>query len=234
MPKFNKDGDDDEEFVIREPEFTYDDDPFDGYFEQGNKAYYVDTPSGSRIPLQTQAEAEHYERIRDQYFEDNKFENISDKLELDRVLELEIRAYRYQVWSGGGKSYDGGPVDPRLDKNSIELSKEIRELKRSLGVDKHTRDLAQGEGFAEKYYNILQRAKEFGIMRNEQYSESVRILNGIFAKLTLYYNSNEEERVEFDATPEKIFEWIMDQKEIYDEIDKSFQQEQKIWIGEIN
>ena len=50
----------------------------------------VTTPSGATIKVMNQSEADYYDQVHKRYLTDNKFKNVSDILELDRILVMEL------------------------------------------------------------------------------------------------------------------------------------------------
>lgn len=215
------------------PNFTGVDIEDDLDFEQP-EVVIVTTPSGTEIALLSDEEANFYNSIAERYQEHNKFKNISDLLELDRVLNLEVLCFRQSRWVLQESDYDGNPIGKDLQKNIKELSKEIRDIKSGLGIDKKTRDAGQGDTFADRWANILKRAKEFAYMRNEQVIKAIDLWKELQAKITLYKNCNDIERTEFECHIEDILVWLDQKFDEFDEIDEAFQKSQKYWIQDLN
>lgn len=198
----------------------------------GYSLYSVSTPSGSELHLQTQEEADWYESRRDRYLQDNMFPNVSDLQDLDRLLMLEVLSYRWGLWMAQGFDYVYARVDEGQLKNNIrEYSVETRLLKQSLGIDKATRDKDKGESLADYTAHLLQRAKEFGYHRNDQYELAVTKFYELRTMITTFDRCDEEERTLLDLSHEQIFEWIRDNviKE-WDELAAAFRKNQSIWI----
>ena len=217
------------------PNFTgIEDDELDEIMESSHEMVMITTPSGAEMALLSQEEADFYNKIADQYQEHNKFKNISDLLELDRVLNLEVLCFRQSRWVLQESDYDGNPIGKDLQKNIKELSKEIRDIKSGLGIDKRTRDAGQGETFADRWENLTRRAKEFGYMRNEQVIKAIDNWKELQAKVTLYKNSTDVERTEFDMHVEDIMLWLAEKFDEFDEIDAAFRKSQAYWVREIN
>ena len=201
--------------------FNYDDDEFDiGPLE--DNTVEVDTPSGNKITLLNQAEADFYSNIRDRYSTDNKLTNISDFLELDRVLVMETMCFRWGTWILQERDYEGNYISPNVQKDIANYSKEIRDVKSGLGIDKKTRDGGKGETPADFIANLLHRAKEFGYHRDKQVIRAHTILKELQSKITLYNNSTDTERTEFNHHARDIFEWLEGMFAEFDEMDKAF------------
>lgn len=202
--------------------------------EDESEDIYVTGPSGSTYQVYNDLEAEHYKQLSERYQEDNVFANVSDIQELDRIIMMELMAYRWGSWLLQEKDYEGKRVNPQeLQKSIAAYSKEIREIKKDLGMDKSTRDRDQGENLAAYVENLRVRAKEFGIVRNEQAIKAINILMELRGHLTLWKNSSESERREFNANLEDIVAWCETKFDEFDEIDAALREKQKYWIHEI-
>lgn len=192
----------------------------------------VQTPSGSDLHLQTQEEADWYELRRDRYQADNHFPNISDLMDLDRLLMMEVMLYRWGLWLAQGFDYIFSRVDEgQLKSNIKEYSVETRLLKASLGIDKATRDKEKGESLADYVGNLLARAKEFGYHRNEQYEIAVTNFYKLRSMVMTYDRCDEEERNQLDLSHESIFAWIRDELIAnWDETSAQFRKNQSMWV----
>lgn len=198
----------------------------------GINLYTVKTPSGSEIHLQTQEEGLWYDQIRDRYLKDNHFPNISDLQDLDRLLLLEVLTYRWGLWMGQGFDYFGTRIEESQLRTYIkEYSAETRLLKASLGIDKSTRDKDKGESLSDYTANLLERAKQFGYHRNEQYELAVTRFYELRSMVMTYDRCDEEERRQLDLSYESIFAWL---REVafadWDELSASFRKNQAIWV----
>jgi len=201
----------------------------------GITLYTVTTASGSDFNLQTQEEADWYENRRDRYQADNHFPNVSDLQDLDRLLTLETMLNRWTLWLGQGFDYMYSRVDEGQLKDNIQkYSVEIRLLKASLGIDKATRDKEKGESLADYTASLLQRAKEFGYHRNEQYEIVVTKFYELSAMVKTYDRCDDEERAMLDLSMETIFEWIRDKViKDFDEHSAAFRKNQSIWVRDM-
>lgn len=209
--------------------------PATGGNPYGITLFTVNTPSGSTLNLQTQEEADWYEDRRDRYTNDNHFPNVSDLTDLDRLLTLELMVQRWSTWLTQGFDYMHARVDEGALRTMIkDYSVETRLLKGALGIDKATRDKEKGESLADYVHNLLQRAKEFGYHRNEQYEMTVTKFYELRSMVMTYDRCDEEERALLDLSLEKIFEWIRDNvvKE-FDAHSDAFRKNQAIWVREM-
>lgn len=214
-----------------------DDDDFDNgddFWSTQRETIEVATPSGATINVLTEEEATFYKKIAERYQEDNKFKNISDLLELDRVLALEVMCFRLTTWQLQESTYDGTPLPVGISKEVNTLSTDILKIKSGLGIDKKTRDAGRGDSIAELFENLRIRAKEFGIHRNEQLYTAWRNWNGLEALITAHRNSTDTERTEFGYHFNDILAWCDERFEELHKIDLDFQEEQRIWIRDIS
>jgi hypothetical protein len=201
----------------------------------GVTLYPVVTPSGGQVNLQTSEEADWYDQRRDLYLQQNKFPNISDLLDLDRLLQLEVMVFRWGQWISQGFDYIHSLVDQQeLQKHIREYSREIRDVKISLGIDKVSRDKDKGESVPDYLTTLLDRAKTFGYHRNKQYELAVTLMYELRSMLFTYDRCDETEREELDLSYDTIMEWIRETMFAqWDELDKSFRDNQKVWIKDL-
>lgn len=198
----------------------------------GVTLFTVTSPSGSDFHLMTQEEANYYEDRRDRYLADNRFTQVSDLTDLDRLLMLEVLSYRWGYWMAQGFDYLMARVEENALKNNIkEYSVEIRLLKQSLGIDKVTRDKDKGESLPDYIGNLLNRAKQFGYHRNNQYEMAVTKIYQLRSMVMTYDRCDEREREELDLSLQSIFEWIRDNLvKDWDQLDQDFRANQAIWV----
>lgn len=202
--------------------------------EQVSGDIVVTAPSGASIVVMNQDEADYYNQIGARYQTDNKFKNISDVLELDRILTMELMCYRWSLWILAERDYYGRKINPAEIQKSIELySKEIRGIKKDLGIDKSTRDKDNGNSIAEYVQMLGIRAKEFGISRNKQAVAAITYLMELRSIVTLYQNSTDAERKQFGASLENLIEWIIERGDEFDQIDQELRKSQTYWVREL-
>lgn len=170
----------------------------------------VRLPSGAVYTVMTQAEVEYVEDRTRRYLEDNHFVNVSDLQDVDRMLMMEVLSFRWSLWISTGRDYFGEPIDDNGYRRSLnDYSGEVRQLKKTLGIDKVARDKQKGEDSVSAYLEQLRvRAKEFGIMREEQCSKAIQLAQDLRALMTLHDNSDEKERAELHCDTEDVLDWI--------------------------
>lgn len=196
---------------------------------------HVTLPSGASFTVHT-SEAQYFRTRCSKYLSDNDFQNISDFQDVDRLLVLELLCHRWSNWISRQRDYWGDPVDENtLQKSLKDHSTEIRQLKKSLGLDRETREKVRGEDSVENYLaRLRQRAKHFGYMRNKQTAKAIELWMDLRAIYTLYKNCDERERIEQHCTLEEIFSWLENEAfPAFDLIDQEFRKEQTTWIREM-
>jgi hypothetical protein len=193
-------------------------------------------PSGAGFSIY-EREVAYFEGRVHRYLADNKLTNASDFATLDQVLVLELLFWRYGNWASQQKDYWDEPIDEAgMVKLIKETSTELRQMKASLGIDKISRDKQRGEDSVAVYLeNLRSRAKEFGVMREEQLTKGLTLIHEILAKATLYVNCTPDEREELKIQADDILQWInTDVRQSFDEIDAHFRENsQKFWIREM-
>lgn len=189
-------------------------------------------PSGSQWSVLTEDEKEYIVNKSKEYQEHNKFTNISDLQDLDKVIILEMFTWRWSQWLSLEADYDGDEMlDPKLHENVLKSTKEIGALKKNIGIDKASRDKESGESVAQYIENLGQRAKAFGVMRDQQTEKAVTLWRQAQSLVVLHDNCTEEERKDQGVTPEAIVDWFRRVIPEFDAIDEHFREtNQKTWI----
>lgn len=196
----------------------------------------VNGPSGATFVVFKGHEEDYFNETVKRYLEDNKFVNISDLQDLDQVMKMELLAYRWGYWLMNGMDYWGQPfIEDDIRKSLTEMSKEIRLLKKSLGMDKTSRDRDKGESIVSYIENLKERAKEFGVMRNEQAVMAINLWKELEGKITLYENADEIEKRELEADFNDIYKWLIETAfPKFNKIDEDFRStSQRYWISSL-
>lgn len=177
--------------------------------EPDGAVYGVNTPSGGEFFVLTPEEVTYFSDRAARYLNQNHFQNVTDLQDLDRVLMMELMCWRYALWLSQEHDYWGqGVVLEDLKKNLFEYSRELRLLKKSLGIDKAQREKDKGESVADYLENLRVRAKEFGVMREEQLTKALTLFQELVALLTLHDNCDEIERREQNIETDDLIDWI--------------------------
>lgn len=193
----------------------------------------VKLPSGGSFKVYTRERPYFQDRVK-RYLSDNSFTNVADLQTLDLIIQMELFCFRWTSWLSEQTDYWGDPIDERdVAKQIKETSTELRALKSALGIDKVTRDKVRGEDSVPKYLeNLLLRAKEFGVMREDQLGKALELFNEIIAAVTLYDNTDAEERLELKCGIDDLVNWLRDDCiPRFTVIDEHFRKnKQRFWI----
>ena len=168
------------------------------------------------------------------YLKDNLFTNVADLQTLDLIVQFELFCWRWTAWLSQQTDYWDSPIDEKdIAKQIKDTSGELRALKSALGIDKVTRDKVKGEDSVYKYLeNLKVRAREFGIMREDQLGKALELMHDIMAAVTFYDNCDADERREFKSGIEEFMEWLRTDVFVrFNQIDDHFKKNsQRFWV----
>lgn len=195
----------------------------------------VEAPSGAIFFVLNDDERAYFEDVSARYLADNHFSNITDLQDLDRIINMELLCYRWNIWLSREMDYDGQAIDQEKTLKAVnDFSKEIRLIKKQLGIDKSSRDRDKGESVANYIDNLRLRAKEFGIYRNEQAFKAITLFKELESLIILNKNCTPEERREnrdLRAEMEDIMDWLVNIAiPEMNELEDNFRSNQKTWI----
>lgn len=196
----------------------------------------VTLPSGATFQVQTAKESDYLQDLIKRYLTDNHFVNVSDIQDIDRMLVFELMIHRWSLWVSQARDYWNNDINAKTYSDMInDASREVRQLKKSLGVDKSTRDKTRGDdSIAALWANLLQRAKEFGYLRNEQMVQTITSFQRLKAILTFYDNADEIERKENACEMHDVLQVLRDELVKFDQLDEKFRHtQQKLWVRQL-
>jgi hypothetical protein len=200
--------------------------------ELGLDPLVVELVAGGTAEVMTQQEADWFNGTKSLYMEQNRFEDISDLQDLDRLLLLELLMHRWAKWLLSGSDYNGNWVDgAELGKQLKDRNAAITTLKDGMGLSKKSRD-ASAAGVSERWNDILKRARLFNYHRVDQVRVALLLMNQISAAVGTFYRSDEEERRRTGfKTEAEIVEWVRDDLlPKFAEVDDYFREnEQSTW-----
>lgn len=197
----------------------------------------VQLPSGAEFKVLTQAEVEYVEDRSARYLSTNHMVNVADLQDVDRMLVLELLSHRYGLWLSRGRDYFDEPVDSQsLRKWIVEASRELRQVKGGLGIDKTSRDRSRGTDSVAAYLeNLRRRAREFGVHRENQLAKALELTNELIGLVTVNGNADEVEQKELHVTDRDVLDWI---RNVYmpefQAIDEHFRtSQQRMWVRDL-
>lgn len=203
----------------------------------------VESVTGQSIQLLHQSEKDYYEQARTKYLSEYTFTHANDLRMVDRLLMLEVQCQRYQWYTLAGIDYEANILTTKEEseyRRAIkEIQAQIQALQKELGVTKAEREAAtQVDSVGTYITELLQRAKDFGVMREQQLDRGIELVQELFAMAGAYKRSNENERRKIGLeNPETIIDWIVEVMEpAYGEIDHHFKNRedgQRYWIRRV-
>lgn len=198
-------------------------------------SFDVKLVSGHVMQVQTEAEQKYWNATRDAYLEDTKFTEKTDLADLDRLLGMELMVFRWTLELVSGKDYQGDDIeDPESQRKNIkEANVSINATKDALAINKKMRDANSSSGsFVSWLEDMKFKAKEFGMMREEQLKVALTLMMEIFGVVSAFERSNEEERRKLGyAEAQDIVTWMNEVKRPeFDAVDNYFKEnKQKFW-----
>lgn len=196
----------------------------------------VKQPTGSELKVQGRDEERFYNQQKKKYLDENRFDAISDLADLDALLMHELLDFRYSTQLASGKNYDGlflnYAAEEQLRQNKLAEAKVIADIKRGLALNRASRDASQGST-ADYIADLLRRAKEFGVNRDNQIMRAIVLANELRSIVETFDRSNDvERRVVGIETVDDIVQWVRETFiPGFDEVDAAFRQNQKLWKG---
>lgn len=191
-------------------------------------------PSGAPFSVLDDESAQYAQGLVDKYNAEFEFSSVSDLQDLDSVIIDETHIHRWNndlsLGTRNGRPVDGIELRKRLKEGKAEL----RQLKKSLGIDKISRERARGEGSVPAYIaSVLERAEHFGINRNEMSAKAIELAMQATALITLHDNCTDVERREQHCEDRDILDWF---RTVFipefAAVDAHFREhDQKMWIS---
>lgn len=153
--------------------------------------------NGQETTVLTDDEAAYYLESKIAYLSETRFTENTDLRDLDRLLTHELMIFRWQQWLFAGMDYDGDLLDN--EKQMIQdlklYSDQVNKIKESMGLNKKSRDAQAADGnFAGWLADLKQRARLFGVHRENQLKTALVLMNDLSAVVSGFDRSDEEER----------------------------------------
>lgn len=166
--------------------------------------------SGQVTYVLTIAEQQWWNESRDAYMDQTKFTEVTDLRDMDRLLAMELMVFRWTQWLASDSDYVGDSFDDKLQAQLKAYSDQITKIKTSMVLSKDSRDSAANDGnFAKWFGELKQRARVFGIHREDQLQVALTLMNELSGIVNTYDRSDEEERIRAGfISEEAIMAWI--------------------------
>ena len=198
-------------------------------------AVTVNGSSGTEYHVLTTEEAVWFENALEKYQDQYDFDNIADLQDLDRLLAMELLSYRYSAWVIRESDYDGNAYDDKVVRDSKDkIDKNILSVKAHLGIGRKNRVESEQQSTADYISNLLQRADEFGVHRDEQNAKIMDLFMDLSTLIGLHDRSDDEERTHNHVHMVDIIEWIRGVAlPEFHQLDDHFRENQKMWIKDL-
>jgi len=197
----------------------------------------VTTPVGSESPVMNQDEADYYNGQCNAYMSQFLFTNVADLADLSRVLFYELLMHRLSNWAATGVDYDGVTVDAAQVRRAIkEYGDSLSKVKNDLGMTKSQRDKEKEQDTGAYLVRLKQRAREFGIHRENQLRKALQLMNDLSYIVGSFDRSDQVERDKLGfSTEHDILEWIRETMlPEFIAVDDHFRQnQQRFWQQEL-
>lgn len=188
--------------------------------------------TGTKFDVLADIEVEWWNRARKDYLDQYKFSNIADLQDLDRLLQSELLSFRWGNWLAREADYDSNVIDEKVvQKSLMEKDREIRLLKKHMGMDRKGRVESESQSTADYLSELKRRAKEFGIHRNMQVAKAIDLFMDLKTLIGLNERTDDQEQAELGVTEHDIILWVRETAiPEYEEIDAAFRKNQVLWI----
>lgn len=180
--------------------------------------FEVELPAGGKLHLQTIEEVELWEVSRDRYLHDYRLTAQSDRLQIGNALILHLEQFRAQQRINGMQPelrngvptgrYVSTPIKAQ-DRSAalstlIKTGEEIRDIEKSLGIDKRTRDQG-GQYDVAAYVDTLKRAgRQYAVHLSRRYQKYEEVFRDLEVQVQMLDNLDQEDRQEHQVTPEAV------------------------------
>lgn len=209
----------------------------------------VKLPAGGKLPLQSVQEVEQWEEASKRYQEDYGLTKTNDLVLLGAILTQQLALYRAQVKLAGMEpEFDsqGAPTgryikvkvkesEAATARSTVEKAAiEIRNIEKSLGVDKKTRE-AGGAATVGNYITTLKKkAHAYGVHLSNRLKEYERVMMELRWKLRLLENGDAEDLREHNLTEANLIEWLRGEVQVLEEADRKWANEKgKVFVGKL-
>lgn len=206
----------------------------------------VEAPGGGKVLLRSEEEVSLYEEMSSAYQADYRLVRQSEKVLLGSILSQALILFRAQTEMTGLKAtVDAGGV-PTGDYEEVDLTgaqktaiqrtisdatKEIREIEKSLGIDKKSRDSGGQENVSSYLTTVKRAAHRMGVHIHKRVKLYEEFAMELRWRLRLLRNGDDEDKKYHDISPEKVCIWAENILGEIEEFDKLFAKSQAKLFG---
>ena len=204
--------------------------------------YTVELPGGgAHIPLQTAEEVDRWSTLEAAYRDQYDLRKINDLTNLGTLLVQQINLYRAQLGLSGRvpkTDEDGlptGEYEQRVLRNTevrsyqeqiTNASKEIREIERTMGIDKKSRDQAGDESLKSWLVQMKARAHRYGLHVSKRVHAYEEFAMELRWRLRLNEIGDAEDKHYEECSDEGVIRWARAQLAELEQADRKFAQEE--------
>lgn len=214
----------------------------------GNK-YEVDLPAGGALALHSAEEQDLWETTKDNYQREYNFTKPNDLVLLGSILTQQLLMFRQAqrlngmipqldaagIPKGTYKYEELKPSEAKACQTMIsQASSEIRDLEKSLGIDKKTRESGGMHTLAGYLENLKLSANQYGahiskrVIAYEQFAMDLRW------RLRLLRNGDEEDKAYHGISEAKLIEWAEGELAGLEEVDRTYAKDRgRLWLGKL-
>ena len=225
-------------------------DSSNGSHDFAENTWEAELRAGGRLFLRSAEELEYFESVRDGYVKDYNLTKLNDLALLGALLSQQLEVYRAQQLMNG--------MEPEVDANQvptgryqlvevkdstknaaqqrlIKATNEVREIERTLGIDKKTRE-SGGQYTVEEYIGTLKgAARDYGLHISRRFKLHEALANGLRWRIRTLRNADHEDRAYHRVeTAEKVVAWAEEELAKVEEADKKFANERgRLVLGKL-
>jgi hypothetical protein len=211
--------------------------------------FTVDLPAGGKLQLHSVDEVELWEQSAARYVKDYALRQQNDLLSLGAILSQVLAQFRAQQRMNGmtiERDGNGSPTgrylqkEPSIQEMSAAQStitkaqEEIREIEKSLGIDKKTREAGGQHTVANYVMTVKEAAREYGIHLSRRLLAYEKFTMELRWKLRVLRQADAEDRNYHNLTDATLISWAEDELARLEEVDKKYAREKgRIFVGRL-
>jgi len=209
----------------------------------------VELPAGGKLMLHGIDEVAMWTQSRERYVKDYALSQQNDLILVGAILSQQLAMFRAQKRMNGmepevdvngtptGKYKTAHPTPAEMREAQSTITKcgeEIRELEKSLGIDKKTREAGGQHTVANYVQDLKSAAREYGVHLSRRVLAYEKFAMELRWKLRLLKNGDPEDRSYHRLTEKTICDWARDELAKLEEVDRTYAKEKgRIWVGRL-
>jgi hypothetical protein len=212
-------------------------------------SFEVALPAGGKLMLHSVDEVDLWEESAQRYVNDYQLSQQNDLLLLGAILSQQLAMFRAQQRMNGmaPKLDDKGLPTGDYKRQEVKVSDlsaaqstitkasiEIRELEKTLGIDKKARE-AGGTHTVQNYVSTLKEAaRTYGVHLSTRMQEYEKVMMDMRWRLRLLRNGDPEDRNYHRLTPQSVLDHLEKELERLEELDKTYAKEKhRVFLGRV-